>query len=151
MQCRPAGISSMRDKREHTGRRPGTLFAFWPLLFHCFIVFRDRRSERLQQLLVCSLPAHSSLTPSLPCQHYLLLLMSTLEQDFSLLTPSGASPRQKPPCVENVHPRDLLSVNREPMASSWLAASRSSYSSNSMLKTSLYADVTLNCCSSLLM
>ena len=23
VQCRPAGISSMRDKREHTGRRPG--------------------------------------------------------------------------------------------------------------------------------
>ena len=136
MQCRPAGISSLRDKREHTGRRPRTLsFALWPLLFHCFIVFRDRRSVRLQQLLVCSLPAHSSLTPSLPCQHSLLVLLSTLRQDFVLLTPSVASPlRQKPPYEENVHPRDLLNFNCESMATSWLAASRSSYSSTSLLR-----------------
>ena len=144
--------SSMRDKREHTGRRPRTPFAFWSLLFHCFIVFRDRRSVRLQQLLVCSLPAHSSLTPSLPCQHFLLVLWSTLRQDFVLLTPSGASPlRQKPPYVKNVHPSDPLNFNRESMATSWLAASRSCYSSNSLLRIGLYADVTLNSCSSLLM
>ena len=119
----------MRDKREHTGRRPRTPFAFWPLVFHCFIVFRDRRSVRLQQLLVCSLPTHSSLIPSLPCQHFLLVLLSTLRQDFSLLTPSGASLlRQKPPYVENGHSRDLLNFNRESMATSWLAASRSCYS-----------------------
>ena len=150
MQCRPARISSIRDKREHTGRRPKTLsFALWPLLFHCFIVFRDRRSMRLQQLLVCSLPAHSSLTPSLPCQHFLLVLLSTLRRDFVLLTPSGASPlRQKPPYVENVHSLDLLNFNCESVATSWLTASRNCYSSNSLLRTRLYADVTLNCCSS---
>ena len=109
VQCRPVGISSMRDKREHTGRRPRTLsFVLWPLLLHCFIVFRDRRSVRLQQLLVSSLPAHSSLAPSLPCQRFLLVLLSTLGQDFSLLTSSRASPlRQKPPYEENVHPRDI--------------------------------------------
>ena len=137
----------MRDKREHTGRRPRTLsFALQLLLFHCFIVFLDRQSVRLQRLLVCSLPAHSS--P--PCQHFLLVLLSTLRQDFVLLTPSGASPlRQKPPYVENVHPRDLLSFSRESVTTSWLAASRSGYSSNSVLRTVLCADVTLNCCSSL--
>ena len=153
MQCRPAGISSMRDKRQHTGRRPKTqAFALWPLLFHCFIVFRDRRSVRLQQLLVCSLPAHSSLTPSFLCQHFLLVLLSTLRRDFVLLAHSRASPlRQKPPNVENVHSRDLLNFNCESMATSWLAASRSSYSSNSLLRTGLYADVALNCCSSLFM
>ena len=94
-------------------------FALWHLLFHCCIVFRHRRSVRLQQLLVCSLPAHSSLTPSLPCQNFLLVLLSTLRQDFVLLTPSGASPlRQKPSFVENVHPRDLLNFNCESMVTS---------------------------------
>ena len=151
MKCRPAGISSMRDKREHTGRRPRTLsFALWPLQFHCFIVFRGMRSVRLQQLLACSLPAHSSLTPSPLCQDFLLVLLSTLRQDFFLLTPSGASPlRQKPPYVENVHSRDILNFNCESLATSWLAASGSCHSSNSLLRTELYADVTLNCCSSL--
>ena len=124
-------------------------FALWPLLFHCFIVFRDRRSVQLQHLFVCSLPAHSSLAPSLSCQHFLLVLLSTLRQDFVLLTPSGASPlRQKPSCVENVHSRDLLNFNCETMATSWLASSCGSYSSNSLPRTGLYADVTLNCCSS---
>ena len=33
----------MHDEREHTGKRPRTLFAFWPLLFRCCIVFRHRR------------------------------------------------------------------------------------------------------------
>ena len=131
----------------------GTLsFALWPLLFHCFIVFRDRRQVRLQQFLVCSSPAHSSLTPSLPCQHFLLVLLSTLRQDFELLTPSGVSPlRQKPLYVENVHPRDLLNFNRESMATSWLATSMSCYSSNSLLRIRLYADVTLSGCSSFFM
>ena len=121
---------------------PRTLsFALWRLLFHCFIVFRDRRSVRLQQLFVCSLPAHSSLAPSLSCQHFLLVLLS-------ILTPSGASPlRQKPSYVENVHSRDLLNFNCESMATSGLASSSSRYSSNSLLRTGLYADVTLNCCS----
>ena len=133
-------------------RAPCFCFALWPLLLHCFIVFRDRRSVRLQQLLVCSLPAYSSLTPSLLCQHFLLVLLSTLRQDFVLLTHSGASPlRQKPTHVENVNPRDLLNFNCESVATSWLAASRSSCSSNSLPRTGLYADVTLNCCSNLFM
>ena len=60
------------------------------------------------------------------------------------LTPSGASPlRQKPPYVENVHPRDLLNFTRESMATSWLAASKSCYSSNALLRTGVFADVTL--------
>ena len=80
------------------------------------------------------------------------LLLSTLRQDFVLLTHSGASPpRQKPQHVENRHPRDLLNFNRESLATSWLAASKSCCSSNSVTRTGLYADVTLNCCSSLFM
>ena len=136
-----------------SGRRPKTLsFVLWPLLFHCFIVFRDRRSVRLQQLLVCSLPAQSSLAPSLLCQYFLLVLLSTLRRNFVLLTHSGTPLlRQKPPYVENVHSRDLLYFYCESTATSWLAASRSSCSSNSLLRTGLYADVTLNCCSSLSM
>ena len=135
-------------KRENTLDRTLS-FALRPFLFHCFIFFRDRRSVLLQQLLFCSLPAHSSLIPSLPCQHFLLVLFSTLRQDLVLL-PSGASPpRQKPPHVENVHPRDLLNFNCESSATSWLSAFGCSYSFNSTLKTGFYADVTLNCCSSL--
>ena len=69
-----------------------------------------------------------------------------------LLTPSGASPlRQKPQYVENRHPRDLSNFNRASLATSWLAASKSCCSSNSVTRTGLYADVTLNCCSSLFM
>ena len=105
----------MRDKREHTGRRPGTLFAFWPLLFHCFIVFRHRRSMRRQQSLVCSLPVHSSLTPSLPCQYFLLVLLSTLRQICRAADSFGSITSATETSVENVHLRDPLNFNRESM------------------------------------
>ena len=101
-QCRPTEISSIRDyKKLYIGIDPKTSsFVFWHLLLHLCI---DASFFRHSSLLV-----HSFLTPSLFCTHFLLVLLSTLWQDFVLLTPSGASPlRHKTPYEKNVHPRDV--------------------------------------------
>ena len=101
VQCRPTEISPIRDKKVYIGIDPKTSsFVFWHPLLHLCI---DASFFRHSSLLV-----HSFLTPSLFCTHFLLVLLSTLWQDFVLLTPSGASPlRHKTPYEKNVHPRDV--------------------------------------------
>ena len=146
MQC---PCRSMRDKREHTGRLlPDAIVRSLtpPVpLFHRLLRLTVSAASAVACLLVAgSLLSHTTTS----CQYFL----AVVDVETRFRPADSASPlRQKPQYVENRHPRDLLNINRESLATSWLAASRSCYSYNSMTTTGLYADVTLNCCSSLFM